>query len=174
MPCTFKDLVGQVAYYQCVYLDILSWLDFQEHFSPRWGARIDDDSKVIEGDSSRMGTYTTQPGTVQWLYGAGIPVWYVGHIESIESVNVDGLTPSATLMEVGSSSRDWMDGAEEDPFPTIFFGPPGERRQRVVKRMGSFLAHVANISAHSAELEIPPAPPERDRPSPCKSNLKIL
>src|SRR5215468_399687 len=86
MPSTFKDLVGQVAEYQHNFLDLLSFLDYYEKFSPHWTLPSENGTKVHKVDLARMGTYTTQPNVLQWLYKAGIPMWFVQQVESIEAV----------------------------------------------------------------------------------------
>jgi hypothetical protein len=174
LPCTFKDLVGQVAEFQRVYLDLLSWLDFEEHFAHRWTSPPSHSSEV-EADSSLMGAYTTQPDTVQWLYAAGIPVWFVQHIESAEKANAQYKDVPCNIFRPDSSSKDWMNGDEPDPFPTIYVGPAGARRQTVVKRMGSFLANVANISGNPLGESGPIRSMKgHERPAPCKSIQNIL
>jgi hypothetical protein len=173
LPCTFKDLVGQVAEFQRVYLDLLSWLDFQQHFAPRWV----DESRDTEVDSTRMGAYTTQPDTLQWLYGAGIPVWFVRHIESCDKA--EHLDVPHDIMYPDSSSKDWRNGDEPDPFPTIYTGPAGARCQTVVKRMGSFLANAADLSGDSFISQASETGPTRsskshNRSSMCKSIRNTL
>jgi hypothetical protein len=177
LPCTFKDLVGQVAEFQRVYLDLLSWLDFEELFGPRWSSPPGNSSD-IEADSSRMGAYTTQPDTVQWLYAAGIPVWYVRQVESAEKAREQYKDVPVNFFKPDSSSKDWMNGNERDPFPIIYVGPAGDRRQTVVKRMGSFLANVADLSGDPV-LQIPESGPTRstkghERLAPCKLIWNIL
>jgi hypothetical protein len=176
MPCTFKDLVGQVAEYQRSYLDVLSFLDFYEVFSPRWTLSTKDGPKVHEVDHTRMGTYTTQPNTLQWLYQAGIPVWFVQEVESIEAAQRRYPNVPSKFFYPTSSADDWQNGGEKDPFSDIFVGPPGTRRQGAVKRMGSFLANVANLSGDPLESQIGPVQPEKgyDRPLPCKSTTTAL
>jgi len=189
LPCTFKDLVGQVAEFQRVYLDLLSWLDFEQEFAPRWTSawsEIPNESPPpIKADSSRMGAYTTQADTVQWLYGAGIPVWFVRHIESSDSATI--LDVPHEILYPTSSSKDWMNNGEPDPFPTIYNGPAGPRRQTVVKRMGSFLANAADLSGDPPVSQTPEVGPTRPpetgptrstkghgRPMPCKSIQNVL
>jgi len=171
MPCTFKDLVGQVAEYQRSYLDVLSFLDFYEVFSPRWTLAPNNSSRVYEVDHTRMGTYTTQPNTLQWLYEAGVPMWFVQEVESIDVAKARYPNVPNHFFYPTSSADDWENGGEKDPFPNIFVGPPGMLRQAAVKRMGSFLANVADISGDPLESRIGPAQPEKgsDRPLPCKS-----
>jgi hypothetical protein len=170
MPCTLQDLVGQVAEYQRVFLDILSYLDFQEVFVPRWTSATNDHPKVFEVDKTRMGSYTLQPSNVQWLYAAGIPVWYVQKIEDRESFDHSDPTISHRILQPLSSPNDWMNGAERRPFPTVFIGPHGERRQRALKRLGSFLASVPDGNLVSE------TPPQRGvvPPSPRKPTLILL
>ena len=176
MPCTFKDLVGQVAEYQRSFLDLLSFLDYYENFSPRWTLTCENSPKVHEVDLARMGAYTTQPSVLQWLYEAGIPVWFVQQVESIEAAEKQYPdTPKAFFYPI-SSANDWVNGGEKDPFPTIFIGPPGTACQAAVKRMGSFLANVADLSGDPLESYVDPAPPEKghSRPLPRTSITKYF
>jgi hypothetical protein len=166
LPCTLRDLIGQVAEYQRVFLDMLSWLDFQEIFAPRWTSATDSEPKVFEVDKTRMGAYTSQPSTVQWLYSAGIPVWFVQKIESLEGFSDPQI--SHEIFQPASSSIDWTQGEEKHPFPTIFVGPPGEHRQRALKRLGSFLASVPGENVPGENLSELPSQREVVTPSPSK------
>jgi hypothetical protein len=176
MPCTFKDLVGQVAEYQRSYLDVLSFLDFYDDFSPRWTLTPENGFKVYEVDLTRMGAYTTQPNILQWLYEAGIPVWFVQQVESIEAAEKRYPNTPKKFFYPTSSADDWEVGGEKDPFPDIFVGPPGVPCQAAVKRMGSFLANVADLSGDPLDSHVGPAQREkgRDRPLPCKSIMTAL
>jgi hypothetical protein len=169
MPCTLQDLVGQVAEYQRVFLDMLSWLDFQEIFAPRWTSATSNEPKVFDVDKTRMGAYTLQPSTLQWLYAAGIPVWFVQKIENTDYSDFSNPKLSHVILQPASSSKDWMEGNEKRPFPTVFVGPPGEHRQQALKRLGSFLASVPG------ENLVSEPPPERGVAIPSRSkSMSVL
>jgi hypothetical protein len=138
---TFKDTVGQVSEFQRNYLLLLALLDYREIFEPRFTILVDGAPKAFPVDHTRMGIVTTQPTTVQYMFYAGIPVWYLCSAAALKTTLPysvpEGIDDRVTLV-------DWMEGDEVRPFPTIYTGNPGPHLVRI-KRLGSFLSDAVDV-----------------------------
>lgn len=71
-PCTFRDATLQVRTVQRFWLYCQSFMNYSSaialsrHSPPAWHVH-----------GQYMGAFTSDPGTVQRLFGAGIPVWFI-------------------------------------------------------------------------------------------------
>ncbi|KAI0359020.1 hypothetical protein OH77DRAFT_1518275 [Trametes cingulata] len=75
-PCTFRDAAMQVREAQRYWLMCRAFLDYYgTHMRPR------DQHRPV--NTALMGAFTTDPGVVQTLYEAGIPVWWIRQDASI-------------------------------------------------------------------------------------------
>jgi hypothetical protein len=178
VSCTFKDLVGQVAEFQRIYLSLLALLDYREIFEPRLSAQEDGKLKVFPVDCTRMGMVTTHLITVQYLFSIGIPVWYLGSRAALK-------TSLPCSMPEGIDPRvvqdDWTDGGQVRPFPTIYHGHPGPHLLHI-KRLGSFLSDAVDLGHLTEEAPAQdhisgPSRQAKSRPgpyAPCKSTSKFF
>lgn len=78
-PCTFRDVLMQVRETQRYCIMARAFLDFQRLQIPAAGA------PPQPVNHAAMGAFTTDPGLVQRLFAAGVPVWYLRTDVSIMS-----------------------------------------------------------------------------------------
>ncbi|KAF7970273.1 hypothetical protein HWV62_24460 [Athelia sp. TMB] len=123
-PYTFKEMVLDVAQTQRYYLDALAMCEFAEEDWATRLSRLGPVSKHLYDD--RLGAWSTDPSTVQSLYHAGIPVYYVRPIHSL--TGEDGVPQVLTkaVRDGSVDTRDWDECGVLMSFPTRFAGPPSE------------------------------------------------
>jgi hypothetical protein len=165
---TFKDTVGQVAEFQRNCLLLHALLDYREIFEPRFTKVVDGAPAVFPVDLSRMGMVTTQPSMVQFMFCAGIPVWYLCSASLVKTAL------PCSMPEGFDNVDDWMEGGEVRPFPTIYRGQPGPHLLRI-RRLGCFLSDAVDIGClteSAPALEASSGPSRRSkshlRPNPRK------
>jgi hypothetical protein len=175
---TFKDTVGQVAEFQRNYLLLLALLDYREVFEPRFNTLVDGAPKVFPVDQTRMGIVTSQPSTVQYMFSAGIPVWYLRSAATLQTALPCSVPEGVDDWVV---QDDWMEGGEVRPFPTIYKGNPGPHLHQII-RLGSFLSDAVDVgylAEATPALEPSSGPSRRSnnhsrRNTPCKSTSNCV
>lgn len=161
---TFKDTVGQVAEFQRNYLLLLALLDYREVFEPRFTTLVDGAPKVFPADHTRMGIVTSQPSIVQYMFYAGIPVWYLCSAATLKTA-LPYSVPEA--IDDWVVLDDWMEGGEVRPFPKIYEGKPGPHLLRI-RRLGSFLSDAVDVGylAEATPALEPSSGPSRQSKNP--------
>lgn len=184
-PCTFRDLVLQVADFQRRYIDLESFLLYYTKVQRRHTLPLEQrDHDVHEVDPSLMGAFCFQPSDVQWLFEAGIPVWYLrpestitADTNIIEQVPISPPDPPLCLDL-------WVEHGIEVPPKVIYTGFPGVHLQTALRKASQHLTDTpdptrgpapessslsatwVNAAAGSSSSSLPPPPTSSSRPSP--------
>ena len=168
-PCTFHDLVLQVADFQRRYIDLESFLLYYTKFQGRQTLPLEQRTgDVHEVDTTLMGAVCFQPSNVQWLFEAGIPVWYLRpestitpHTNIIAQVDISPPHPPLCL----SSWKD--ERGIEIPSKIIYVGFPGQALQMALRKASQHL----NDSPNPTEAPVPPSSEAPVPPSPSQSRF---
>ena len=98
-PCTYRDAVTQLRETQRYCLMAHAFLDFYDKVVP---AMLEDPRPVRR---EYMGAFTTDPGVVQKLHAAGIPVWWIRSDVSLLGDSLKNVVspdpPTLVSMELG-------------------------------------------------------------------------
>jgi hypothetical protein len=179
-PSSFRDVVGQVAEFQRLVLDLYAILDFILIYDPRLAAPI---SKFREPNNrpnmcltaeNIMGCFTNDPELASKCLLTMIPVWLIREGASIQKgikvKRVDCYTVPSKEIVVD----EWQDEATGliRPFPTLHEGISGVDRHLAARRMGSAYADLANLEQSQilpSTGRTPPSPKVASiaRTSPC-------
>jgi len=172
-PMTFRDIVGQVAEFQRLCLDLLAMLDWLEIFHPR---SIDESlDHPRPADLKRIGCFTSDPEVTNRLFLAGLPVWLIRYDHALPPTTkikhvAPYMPPSPHII-----IEDWHDESGTlCPFPTLHDGHTGADRHKASRKLGSAFADTPNladplISMTSAVGKAPSPASTSSRSVPCKS-----
>jgi len=175
-PMTFRDVVGQVAEFQRLCLDLLGMMDYLEIFNPR---SVDEFSKH-PADYTRIGCFTSNPEVVHRLFLAGLPVWFIRFDHALSPIikikSVTAYTPPSSEIVVD----DWCDAAgTHHPFPTLHHGTSGIDRHYASRQLGRAFADIPNLDMPAIDSSSGKAPKYITtslpaRPGPCKFPIQIF
>ena len=123
-PCTFRDAAMQVRETQRYWLMTRAFLDYTQKYRPaELGSPLPVDSHV-------MGAFTTDPGVVQRLFTAGIPVWYIR-----TDVSILGDTNVQEVVRLTHPTDVCVDRGPEDGY-VLYKGLSGRAHLAVTARGG--------------------------------------
>lgn len=98
-PCTYRDAVTQVRETQRYWLMSQAFVDYEDSVVP---AQLSGPNPV---QPEFMGSFTTDPGIVQKLYAAGVPVWWIRSEISVQGLTLENVTeflsPTAICTQFG-------------------------------------------------------------------------
>jgi hypothetical protein len=172
-PMTFRDVVGQVAEFQRLALDLLGMLDYMDIFHHR---TIDYSCGHPSADSTRMGCFTSNPEVAHRLFLAALPVWLIRFDYSlpptIKIKSVVAYTPPSKDIVVD----DWHNqSGNACPYPVLHHGTSGADRHKASRQLGRAFADLPDLEPPVIDSSIGKATPSTSsstgssRPAPCKS-----
>ena len=175
-PLSYRDLVGQVAEFQRLCLDLHAMLDYVEIYEPRLAISLTEDGTTPLVDPKMMGCFTSDLEVACKLYRMGLPFWLIRSEGAIDSSKtkikrlVSLLPPSQDIV-----TAEWYDHrtGTELPFPTLHHGYSGRDRHFASRRLGSAFADVIDLENRQIQpllgkAPISPTSSGQTRGSPCK------
>lgn len=152
-PMSFRDVVGQVAEFQRLLLDLIAILDFLCVYEPRLSIPV---SKFQAPDrapnmcltaSNIMGCFTNDPEAANKCLLALIPVWLIRDEAAVPNTTKIKQVDCYRVPSERIVVEDWKDEVSGvlQPFPTLHEGCSGVARHLAVRRMGSAFADLPVI-----------------------------
>jgi hypothetical protein len=183
-PSSFRDVVGQVAEFQRLVLDLYAILDYILIYEPRLAAPISEfrepnnlPNMCLTADNI-MGCFTNDPEVASKCLLALIPVWLVRDENAIQKgikiKRVDCYrVPSKDI--VVDEWQDEVTGVIQ-PFPTLHEGVSSVARHLAARRMGSAYTDLPDLEQAQILPLIGRTPPSPKvaRVSPCMFSYNIL
>jgi hypothetical protein len=170
---TFRDVVGQVAEFQRLALDLLGMLDYMDIFHHR---TINYSCGHPSADSTRMGCFTSNPEVAHRLFLAALPVWLIRFDYSlpptIKIKSVVAYTPPSKDIVVD----DWHNqSGNACPYPVLHHGTSGADHHKASRQLGRAFTDLPDLEPPVIDSSIGKATPSTSlstgssRPAPCKS-----
>lgn len=162
LPGTFHDIQLATTQFQRLYLEGLAYLEFKEIYEPR----------IISGNKSHLpslgiiGAWTFDAQTVQRLYQAGIPVWYVRDGRTIPHDMKIHSQPEEMRVEPMVEQCD----REPLPFPIIYQGKAGAPLVNAL-HTGTPFDHRLARTYHTPSDNIHSGGSQRQRYKPCERSI---
>jgi hypothetical protein len=172
-PLSFRDLVGQVAEFQRLCLDLYAILDYVEIYEHRLGASLPLDHAV---DPKIMGCFTSDLEVACKLYRMGLPFWLVRSAESIDPSKIK-VKRVVSLLPLSRDivTAEWLDTSTgmDAAYPTIHHGYSGRDRHIAARGMGRAFVDVIDLEHRQVESSVgkassPIMAARKTRDSPCK------
>jgi hypothetical protein len=149
-PLSFRDVVGQVAEYQRIVLDLTAMLDYLTLYEPRLAIPVSEWDTAMNScliSANIMGCFTSDLEVAQKFLLMMIPVWLVRDEAAIPTTIKIKAINSYTPQSSGIIVDDWVDEVTGlvRPFPILHEGCSGPAQHSAACRMGSAFADLINL-----------------------------
>lgn len=148
-PLSYRDLVGQIAEFQRLCLDLNAIMDYVETYEHRLAVPLSQGSDTsLTVDQGLMGCFTSDLEVASKLYTMGLPFWLIRSEGSVDPLKVR----IKRVVSLLPPSRDTITSEWEDAwtgmcavFPTIHHGYSGRDRHLASRRMGRTFVDVIDF-----------------------------
>lgn len=164
-PMTLPEAILQVAEFQRLYFDIVSFVDFYMIYAPRL---LEPPSTKKGADPDLMGCITADAQTAHQMMLMRIPVWLSRRRKQLPpNMNILGITYEQPPTEWDVVSAHYRDPSDKEaPFDIIYFGDAGEGCARAVRRLGKRYPGLQINEDEPAPARIIPTPTSRLKQAP--------